>query len=109
MGLLFLQPAFLATFPVALLLGSLYIVRLRKSVAIRVTGERFDVLKAAAIQRGTAGHFLGPFLLIIGLFLLSLASADPLYTFAGGGTLLAPYMAAGAGVLVMVSVIIRRR
>ncbi|MEM3087073.1 MAG: hypothetical protein QXO51_07095 [Halobacteria archaeon] len=109
MGLLFLQPAFLVTIPVSLLLAAVYILRLRKSVAIRVTGERFEVLKAAAIQRGTAGHFLAPFLLMGSMVLLSVASADPLYTFAGGGTLLAPWMAAGAGVLIMVSVVLRRR
>lgn len=109
MGLLFLQPGFLATLPVAILLAAVYIIQLRKSVAIRVTGERFEVLKAAAIQRGTAGHFLSPVLLLISLLLLSTASADPLYTFGGGATPLGPIFALIAGLLLLLSVMLRRR
>lgn len=109
MGLVFLQSQFLIAIPVSILLAILYMLQLRKSVAIRVTGERFDVLKAAAVQRGTAGHFLSPILLIAGLLLLSTASADPLFTFGGGATLLTPVFAVIAGLLLLVSILLRRK
>lgn len=109
MGFLFLQPALLFAIPAALFLSFLYILQLRKSVAIRVTGERFEALKAAAIQRGTAGHFLAPFLLIGAMVLLGMASAEPVYTLGAGATVLGPHFAGGAGLLILLSVLLRRR
>lgn len=109
MGLVFLQSQFLIAIPVSILLAILYMLQLRKSVAIRVTGERFEVLKAAAVQRGTAGHFIAPILLIIALLLLGAASADPLWAFGGGATFLGPLFTVIAGVFIPVSILLRRR
>ncbi len=109
MGFVFLQPQLLIVIPISILLAILYVLQLRRSVAIRVTGERFEVLKAAAVQRGTAGHFIAPILLIIAMLFLGAASADPLWAFGGGATALGPLFAVIAGAFIPISILLRRR